>query len=108
MAARTERRFEPRDVTIRDNVFRNCAFMRGEGIVQIKPNMKDVKSQKERYHRNIVIERNRIETPRIPLLRACSVSNLVWRGNEVVYNESFPARGKEPFVVDYSENIDIR
>ena len=94
-----------RDVTIRDNVFRNCAFMRGEGIIQIKPNMKDIKSQKERYHRNIVIERNRFETPRIPLLRACSVSNLVWRGNEVIYNESFPARGKEPFVIDYSENI---
>ena len=97
-----------RDVSIRDNVFRNCAFMRGEGIVQIRPNMKDVKSQRERYHRNIVIERNRIETPKIPLLRACSVSNLVWRGNEVIYNESFPARGKEPFVIDYSEDIDIR
>ena len=97
-----------RDVTIRDNVFRNCAFMRGEGIVQIRPNLKDIKSQKERYHRNIVIERNRFETPRIPLLRACSVSNLVWRDNEVIYNESFPARGREPFVVDYSENIDIR
>jgi len=97
-----------RDVTICNNVFRNCAFMRGEGIIQIRPNMKDIKSQKERYHRNIVIERNRIETSRIPLLRACSVSNLVWRDNEVIYNESSPARGKEPFVIDYSENIDIR
>ena len=94
-----------RDVTIRNNVFRNCAFMRGEGIIQIRPNLKDLKSQKERYHRNIVIERNRFETPRIPLLRACSVSNLVWRGNEVIYNNSFPARGNRPFVIDYSGDV---
>ena len=96
-----------RDVTIRNNVFRGCAFMRGEGIIQIRPNMKDIKSQKERYHRNIVVERNRFETPRIPLLRACSVSNLVWRDNKVVYDDSFPARGKEPFVVDYSDGVEI-
>lgn len=61
-----------------------------DAIIQIRPNLKDLKSQKERYHRNIVIERNRFETPRIPLLRACSVSNLVWRGNEVNYNDAFP------------------
>ena len=94
-----------RDVTIRNNVFRNCAYLHGEGIIQIRPNLRDVKSQKERYHRNIVIERNRFETPRIPLLRACSVSNLVWRDNEVIYNDSFPARGKGPFVIDYSEDV---
>ena len=94
-----------RDVTIRNNVFRNCAFLRGEGIIQIRPNMKDIKAQRERYHRNIVVERNRFETPRIPLLRACSVSNLVWRGNEVIYNNSFPARGNRPFVIDYSEDV---
>ena len=94
-----------RDVTIRNNVFRNCAYLHGEGIIQIRPNLRDIKSQKERYHRNIVIERNRFETPRIPLLRACSVSNLVWRDNEVIYNDSFPARGKGPFVIDYSEDV---
>ena len=97
-----------RDVTIRNNVFRNCAFLHGEGIIQIRPNLKDIKSQKERYHRNIVIERNRFETPRIPLLRACSVSNLVWRSNDVIYNDAFPARGKEPFVIDYSENVVVK
>ena len=97
-----------RDVTVRNNVFRNCAFLRGEGIVQIRPNLKDIKSQKERYHRNIVIEHNRFETPRIPLLRACSVSNLVWRGNEVIYNDTFSARGNGPFVIDFSEDVDIK
>ena len=97
-----------RDVTIRNNVFRNCAFLHGEGIIQIRPNLKDIKSQKDRYHRNIVIERNRFETPRIPLLRACSVSNLVWRSNEVIYNDAFPARGKEPFVIDYSEDVVVK
>ena len=96
-----------RDVTIRNNVFRDCSFLSGEGIIQIRPNLKDIKSQKERYHRNIVIEHNRFETPKIPLLRAYSVSNLVWRDNEVVYNDSFPARGNGPFVIDYSENINV-
>jgi hypothetical protein len=96
-----------RDVVVRGNVFRNCAFMRGEGIIQIRPNLKDIKSQRERYHRNIVVERNLFETPKIPLLRACSVSNLVWRCNEVMYNKSFPARGKGPFVIDHSEGVEI-
>ncbi|MBO4287343.1 MAG: hypothetical protein J5985_04150 [Kiritimatiellae bacterium] len=96
-----------RDVTIRNNVFRNCAFMRGEGIIQIKPNLKDIKAQKVRYHRNILIENNRFETPGIPLLRARSVSNLVWRANEEIRTDTFPGRGKDRFVVDYSEAIDI-
>ena len=39
-------------------------------------------------------------------VRGRSVRGLVWRSNEVIYNDDFPARGKEPFVFDYSEEID--
>ena len=96
-----------RDVSILGNVFKDCAFLRGEGIIQIRPNLKDIKGQKERYHRNIVIERNRFETPVAPLLRACSVSNLVWRANEEIRTDTFPGRGKGRFVVDHSEGVEI-
>ena len=97
-----------RDVTIRNNVFRDCAYLHGEGVIQIRPNLRDIKSQKERYHRNILIEGNTFETRRRPLLRACSVSNLVWRANNVVVNKDHPAQNKPLFIVDHSENVETQ
>jgi len=46
--------------------------------------------------------------PRIPFLRACFVSNLVWRSNEVLYNDIFPAHGNGHFVIDYSEDLVLK
>jgi len=96
-----------RDVAIRGNVFRGCGYIRGEGLIQIKPNLKDIESQKERYHRNIVVEGNRFETFRMPLVRGRSVRGFAWRGNEAIYNDDFPARGKGPFAFDHSEEVDV-
>ena len=36
------------------------------------------------------------------------VSNPVCLDNEVVYDDSFPACGNGPFMVDYSRGVDIR
>ncbi len=71
------------DVAIRRNVFRECLLVRGKGVVQIDPNVKDMAAQRRRYHRNVRIEENVFEQTRGPLLYARSVSNLVWRANRV-------------------------
>jgi hypothetical protein len=96
-----------RDVQICGNTFRDCAFLSGQAVVQITPNVKHPEKQRERYHRNILIEGNRIETPAIPLLRARSVSNLVWRSNQVEWNQDFPSRGKGPFSIDDCTDVQV-
>lgn len=87
------------DVTIRRNVFRDCLLVRGKGVIQIDPNVKDLKAQRRRYHRNIVIEGNVFEQTRGPLLYARSVSNLVWRANSTT--------GATGFDVDFCDNVKI-
>ena len=96
-----------RDVQICGNTFRDCAFLSGQAVVQITPNVKHPEKQRERYHRNILIEGNRIETPAIPLLRARSASNLVWRSNQVEWNQDFPSRGKGPFSIDDCTDVQV-
>lgn len=87
------------DVTIRRNVFRDCLLVRGKGVIQINPNVKDLKAQRRRYHRNVVIEENVFEQMRGPLLYARSVSNLVWRANRTT-----DAKG---FDVDFCDDVKI-
>ena len=77
------------DVTVRGNVFRDCMICGGKGVIQIDPNVKDLKAQKARYHRNILIEDNVFEQEKGPLVFARSVSNLVWRANRVTGDKSF-------------------
>ncbi len=78
-----------RDITIRNNVFRNCMICSGKGVIQIDPNVKDLKAQKGRYHRNIIIESNVFEQKKGPLVFARSASNLVWRANRVIGDKTF-------------------
>ncbi len=87
------------DVTIRRNVFRDCLLVRGKGVIQIDPNVKDLKAQRRRYHRNVVVEENVFEQARGPLLYARSVSNLVWRANRVT--------GEGGFDIDFCEGVKI-
>lgn len=97
-----------RDVTIRGNVFTNCLTQyRGlnKGLITINPNIVDIASQQERYHRNIIVEGNRFDCGDIPLVWAQSVSNFIWRGNSV----RRPADAKtRPFVFSHSEDVHIR
>ena len=74
------------DVLIRRNTFRDCmtsAFQYCDGLVSIHPEVRDLAAQKRRYHRNVVIEDNDIETFDVPLLYALSAEDVVWRNNRV-------------------------
>ena len=73
-----------RDVVIRKNVFKNCGYLSGLGMIQIEPTVHDLKSQKEPYHRNILVEDNVFDTFRLPLVWARSCANVVLRNNKIV------------------------
>lgn len=94
-----------RDVTIRGNVFKDCAFLGGDGIVQIRPSVKDLKAMKERYHRNITVENNRFENCGALLLYARSASNILWRANETVPGTRKP-RGKGIFDIEDCDDVE--
>ncbi len=86
------------DIVIRNNIFRECMLASGRGVIQIDPNVKDLNAQRRRYHRNVRVEDNVFEQTRGPLLFARSVSNLVWKANQV--------RGKaNGFDVQYCDDV---
>jgi hypothetical protein len=97
-----------RDVTIRGNVFKDCftQYKGGcRGLITVNPNIKDIGSQKERYHRNILVEGNTFDCGDIPLVWAWSVSNFVWRANTV----RRPSGAKtEPFIFEHSDDIRLK
>ncbi|MBQ5796276.1 MAG: right-handed parallel beta-helix repeat-containing protein [Kiritimatiellae bacterium] len=97
-----------RDVTIRGNVFKECftQYKGGRrGLITVNPNIKDIGSQKERYHRNILVEGNTFDCGDIPLVWAWSVSNFVWRANAV----RRPSDSKtEPFIFEHSDDIRLK
>ena len=96
-----------RDVVIRGNDFLNCRTSYNRGVIAIEPEIASPTGQVERYHRNIVIEGNRFETHDVPLLWACSVSNLVWRGNRIVRNNRYRPLGHKPLHIEFFDDVTI-
>jgi hypothetical protein len=70
-----------RDMTLRNNIFRNCTVKGGKGVIQITPKVPRLEDQKERYHRNIQIVGNRFTGCPKPKLFAVSASHVVLREN---------------------------
>ena len=52
-------------------------------MILVDPQVKDLAGQRERYHRNILVEGNRFDDFSVPLVAGHSVSNLVVRNNVV-------------------------
>ena len=89
------------DVVIRKNRFRDCltsVFQYCNGVISIFPEVRDLKSQKRRYHRNIRIEDNDIETFDVPLLYALSAEDVVWRNNRVTKHDHYRSWGKPELI----------
>ncbi|WP_052572750.1 NPCBM/NEW2 domain-containing protein [Haloferula sp. BvORR071] len=96
------------DVLIRNNTFRDnltSRFQFTEALISIYPEVPDLEGQKEFYHRNVRIEGNRFETFDVPLLFAMSTSGLSFTGNEVTYNDHYPAWNKPPFILRHCKNF---
>lgn len=92
------------NVVVRGNTFRDCltsAYDYCEGLFSFYPMIRDVAKQKTRYHRNITIEDNLIETFDVPLIFAISTEDVTFRRNTVRLNNRFPGRGKGRFVLDH-------
>ena len=96
------------DVVIRRNRFRDCltsSFQYCDGLVSIHPEVKDLTGQKRRYHRNILIEDNDIETFDVTLLFALSAEDVTWRNNRVKRHSRYQAWNKPPFVLQGCERV---
>lgn len=98
------------DLTIRRNRFRDCltsVFQYCDALISIHPEVKEPTNQRCRYHRNIRIEDNEIETFDVPLLYALSAENVTWRNNGVKRHDRYRSWGKKPFEAVGSENVVI-
>ncbi|MGN0832359.1 MAG: DUF1080 domain-containing protein, partial [Kiritimatiellia bacterium] len=92
------------NVVVRGNTFRDCMTSKCsfcEGLFSFYPMIRDVAAQKVKYHRNITIEHNRIETFDVPLIFAISTEDVKFRHNTIYLNHHFPGLGKGRFVLDH-------
>ncbi len=100
------------DVTIRHNLFDHnlsCLFQFTDAIISICPEVRQPEKQTERYHRNICIEHNRFITHRVPLLSAISADGLVFRNNEVIYDDAAPPlHGGTPYRIRHCGTVELQ
>lgn len=81
-----------RDVVIRNNRFLNCLtalYQFTEAIISVCPKIPALKQQKSCFHSGICIENNLFETFDHPILFLMSAENVVFRGNQIIYNNDY-------------------
>lgn len=98
------------DVEISGNRFVNnltSSFQFTEAIIAIYPEVRNLREQKQYYHRNIRISGNTFNTFDVPLLFAISTENLSFTDNKIRYNSDYRGWGKKPFIFRRCKNINI-
>ena len=99
------------DVSIFNNVFRNCLtskYQFTEGIISIYPEVKYLNWQTENYHSNIRVYHNIFDTFDVPLFYGHSFKNLAWHDNEVKYNHDYTPWGSAPFIYYHAQDVIYR
>lgn len=97
------------DVEISHNTFDHnltARYQFTEGIISIYPEIKEPEKQKQRYHRNIRIQDNRFHTHRVPLLFAQSAENITFSGNDILWDNRYPAiNGGKKHILRYCDKL---
>lgn len=107
------------NVKIKNNVFDNCLtsgnadgdrWQWGDAVITITPSHKPSDTKTEPYHKNIVIENNQFKVFDAPLVRARSVRNLQFIGNEIFKTETYESYTwqKSAFLLDGCREVLIR
>ncbi len=100
------------NVTIRHNLFDHnlsSLFQFTDAVISICPEVKQPAAQRECYHRGIRIEHNRFLTHRVPLLSAVSADGLIFRNNEVFYDDDAPTLFKgEPYRIRHCGQVELQ
>lgn len=100
------------DVRIVNNLFDHNLIQRyqfTEGIISIYPMVREPAEQKERYHRNIVIEGNTFLTHRVPLIYAISADGITFRNNRVEFDDKHaPMHGGKPYVLQHCGKTELQ
>jgi len=102
-----------KDVLIRNNVFADpcltSMYQFSEAIISIYPEIPNLTTSNEKYHRNIRIENNQFYPFDYPVLYAKSVDGLVFKGNTLTRSYRFKPfhPRKFTFSLDYCSHVDI-
>lgn len=82
------------DVEITHNTFSHnltARYQFTEAIISVYPEISAPWRQRQRYHRNIRIQGNKFFTHRVPLLFAQSAENITFSGNQIKWDNRYPA-----------------
>ncbi|MDI9340960.1 MAG: alpha-1,3-galactosidase B [Sediminibacterium sp.] len=86
------------DVTIANNIFRNCNtsnYQFSEGIISIQPTIPKIDLALPAFHKNIKVLNNTFEIFDAPLLYAFSVTGLSFNNNVIKYTKRFSPRNAD-------------
>ena len=86
------------DVTIRNNLFEDCGYNSGSGVIAISPENHEL-IVGNLVHRNIRIVNNTFKVHSGTLLSARSVDHLTFNGNTIIHS-SFMERGNKQVAID--------
>lgn len=98
------------DVTIRNNIFDNCAITSwGEAAIYINPSVAEDAVCSEKFHKNITIDSNKFISYDLAIVGGHSVDGLKFINNTVIKSDKYPPYRKVEKCVDLkrSENITV-
>lgn len=100
------------DVLITDNVFDHnltARYQFTEAIISIYPMVNKPQNQQVRYHQNVIIEGNTFRTHRVPLIYAISTNNLIFRNNDVTYDDKYPSiHNGTPYILHHCGHTELQ
>jgi hypothetical protein len=98
-----------RDLTIRDNIFRNCNFgVWGNAAIDVGAGIDPSERTRSLYNRNILIEGNRFEAfDHHSLISMYSIDGLMIRRNTIIQTSAYPPRPGEKPVFDIFDSSNV-
>lgn len=97
------------NITIKNNIFDNCAYVSdwGKAPIQVTPVVKKVEVGETRYHKKMLIADNKFYCFDERLIHASHIEEIIFTNNEITKTNRFPALGHEKFVLNHVNKMEI-
>lgn len=95
-----------KNIVIKNNIFDNCSYVEawGKAPIQVTPGVRQ-SLEKEKYHKNLIIENNVFNCFDERLIYAHNIENIEFKNNTINLTDTYPSLGTEAFVLNNIVNF---